>query len=118
MFRGLLDQPWGRRWPWPRWLNREHWRLGQANCDQSRSSMTPSWRCSRCPNMIADQTFERKGVGVTTRIREFFEEVFHPGGQLGQTPGFCPVLELEVGPEILEHFDEMRLTGPEEATHP
>src|SRR5271165_1155872 len=75
MLRGLLDQPWGRRLPWPRWLNRGHSELGQAKADQSRSSMMPSWLRSRCPNSIANQRFEWKGVGVTTENRDVQEVV-------------------------------------------
>ena len=52
------------------------------------------------------------------RGREFLEEVFDAGRQLGQSPGPGTVRELEVGPEVLEHLDEMRLAGAEEPAHP
>jgi uncharacterized protein (TIGR02452 family) len=42
MSRALRDQPCGRRLPGPRWLRSEQAGLGQATCDQSRSSMSPS----------------------------------------------------------------------------
>ena len=52
------------------------------------------------------------------RVREFLQEVLHAGRQLGQAPGLGPVRELEVGPEVLEHLDQVRLAGAEEAADP
>ena len=52
------------------------------------------------------------------RVRELLEEVFDAGRQPGQAPGLGAVGKLEVGPEVLEHLDEMRLAGAEEAADP
>jgi len=52
------------------------------------------------------------------RVGEFFEKVFYARRQLGEAPGLRAVLELEIRPEVLEHLDEMRLTGPEESADP
>ena len=40
------------------------------------------------------------------------------GRQLGQAPCLGPVRELEVGPEVLEHLDQVALAGAEEAADP
>ena len=68
-----------------------------------------------CPQVAGGGVQPTVALG---RIREFFEEVFHAGRQLGQAPGLGTVRELEVGPEVLEHLDQMRLAGAEEAADP
>src|SRR5207247_4945045 len=59
------------------------------------------------------QSAQSFGVGG-----EFLEQILDIGRQLGEAPRPGSIRQLEVDPQVLQHLDQVALTGTEEATDP